>query len=54
MTSRSVSAGFALAALLMLGILAWLMSLVPVDDDAREWTGSLNAGGWMAWTFPPT
>ena len=52
MRSRPVSAGFATAALLMLGALAWLVSLVPVDDGAREWTGSLNPGGWMAWTFP--
>ena len=52
MRARSVSAGFAAAALLMLGILGWLVSLVPVDDGARDWTGSLNPGGWMAWTFP--
>jgi len=52
MHRRSVSAGFAAAALLMLAFLAWLVSLVPVDDGAREWTGSLNPGGWMAWTFP--
>lgn len=52
MQRRSTTAGFAAAALLMLGLLAWLVSLVPVDDSAREWTGSLNPGGWMAWTFP--
>jgi predicted small integral membrane protein len=52
MRARSVSTGFAAAALLMLGILGWLVSLVPVDDGARDWTGSLNPGGWMAWTFP--
>ena len=52
MRRRSVSTGFAAAALLMLGALAWLVSLVPVDDGAREWSGSLNPGGWMAWTFP--
>ncbi|WP_338418350.1 DUF2160 domain-containing protein [Paracoccus tegillarcae] len=21
-------------------------------DEAKDWTGSLNPGGWMAWTFP--
>ena len=52
MRRRSVSAGFAAAALLMLCLLAWLAALVPVEDGAREWTGSLNPGGWMAWTFP--
>ena len=52
MRRRSVSTGFAAAALLMLGALAWLVSLVPVDNGAREWSGSLNPGGWMAWTFP--
>ena len=52
MHRRSANAGFAAAALLMLGLLGWLVSLVPVDDGAREWTGSLNQGGWMAWTFP--
>ena len=52
MHRRSANAGFAAAALLMLGLLGWLVSLVPVDDGAREWTGSLNPGGWMAWTFP--
>ena len=52
MRGRSATAGFAAAALLMLGLLGWLVSLVPVDDGAREWTGSLNPGGWMAWTFP--
>ena len=52
MRGRSANAGFAAAALLMLGLLGWLVSRVPVDDGAREWTGSLDPGGWMAWTFP--
>ncbi|WP_347139971.1 DUF2160 domain-containing protein [Paracoccus sp. SSK6] len=52
MRSRSLSMGFAAAALLMLGVLAWLIALVPTEDGVREWTGSLNPGGWMAWTFP--
>ena len=49
---RSVSLGFAGAAVLMLGVLGWLVALVPDRDGARDWTGSLNPGGWMAWTFP--
>ena len=52
MRRRPVTSGFAAAALLMLGLLGWLVLLVPVDGGAREWTGSLNPGGWMAWTFP--
>ena len=50
--NRSVNLGFAAAALLMLGFLSWLVSLVPAEDGVREWTGSLSPGGWMAWTFP--
>lgn len=49
---RSVTPGFAAAGLLMLAVLAWLLAMVPVRDDARDWTGSLNPGGWMAWTLP--
>ena len=52
MRNRSLATGFAAAALLMLGFLGWLVALVPVEDGDREWTGSLNPGGWMAWTFP--
>lgn len=52
MHARSVTTGFAAAGLAMLALLGWLVSLVPVDDGAREWTESLNPGGWMAWTFP--
>lgn len=48
----SASIGFAVAALLMLAVLAWLFMLVPADEGSREWTESLNPGGWMAWTFP--
>ena len=34
-------------------ILALLLWAVPVDEDgAREWTGQLIPGFWMAWTFP--
>ena len=52
MRGRSVNLGFAAAALLMMAALAWLFMLVPAEDGVREWTGSLNPGGWMAWTFP--
>ena len=52
MHRRSVNLGFAAAALLMLGMLAWLVLRVPAEDGIREWTGALNPGGWMAWTFP--
>ena len=50
--SPAVNLGFAVAAGLMLGALAWLVMLVPAEDGVREWTGALNPGGWMAWTFP--
>ena len=33
----------------VLGFLVWA---VPVKDGARDWTGQLIPGGWMAWTFP--
>lgn len=36
----------------MLGLLLWIGSHVPLDDGAREWTGQLVEGGWMAWSFP--
>ena len=52
MRFRSVNFGFAAVALLMLGLFAWLILLVPAEDGERDWFGSLNPGGWMAWTFP--
>lgn len=33
-------------------ILAALVWAVPVVDGAKDWTGQLVQGGWMAWTFP--
>lgn len=39
-------------ALIMSAILALLLWAVPVTDGAREWTGQLIPGFWMAWTFP--
>nr|WP_299846687.1 DUF2160 domain-containing protein [uncultured Paracoccus sp.] len=49
---KSVSTGFALAGLVWLGFLFWLTTLVPMKDEVRDWFGSLDPGGWMAWTFP--
>ena len=40
-------------AAIMAAILALLLWAVPVTEDgAREWTGQLIPGFWMAWTFP--
>jgi predicted small integral membrane protein len=39
-------------AVLMGAILALLLWAVPLDDGARDWTGQLIPGFWMAWTFP--
>jgi len=52
MTPRAATPWFAATAVPMLTFLGWLVTLVPIRDGAREWTGSLNPGGWMAWTFP--
>ena len=52
MTDHPVNFGFAAAALAMFGIVGWLVTLIPVKNGVRDWTGSLNPGGWMAWTFP--
>ena len=49
---RSVDTGFAIAGLLWLGFIFWLTTLVPMRDDAKDWFGSIDPGGWMAWTFP--
>lgn len=42
----------ALAVLVMGGLLALLLHWVPVKDGARDWTGQMIPGGWMAWSFP--
>ncbi len=40
-------------AALMAVILALLLWAVPITEEgAREWTGQLIPGFWMAWTFP--
>jgi predicted small integral membrane protein len=31
---------------------ALLVYSVPMKEGARDWVGSLDPGGWMAWTFP--
>jgi predicted small integral membrane protein len=50
--SRWTSIYLGLAAL-MASILALLLWTVPLTDEgAREWTGQLIPGFWMAWTFP--
>ncbi|MCT4331394.1 DUF2160 domain-containing protein [Paracoccus sp. YLB-12] len=49
---KSVNLGFAILGIVWLGFAFWLTTLVPMRDDARDWFGSLNPGGWMAWTFP--
>lgn len=49
---KSVTTGFAILGVLWLGFLVWLSTLVPLRDEAKDWTGSLDPGGWMAWTFP--
>ncbi len=41
----------AVVALEILGLIALLLA-VPLKDGVRQWTGALDRGGWMAWTFP--
>ncbi|NBZ89403.1 DUF2160 domain-containing protein [Stagnihabitans tardus] len=43
---------YALTIGVMVLILAWFASLVPIEDGQRDWTGQLVEGGWMAWSFP--
>lgn len=50
--TRAVNLGFLAVAALMLAFFGWLITIVPAEHGARDWTGSLNPGGWMAWTFP--
>ncbi|MCF3974170.1 DUF2160 domain-containing protein [Paracoccus sp. EGI L200073] len=49
---KSVTIGFGLAGLVWMGFIAWLVMQVPMRDGSRDWFGSMNPGGWMAWTFP--
>lgn len=50
--TQKLNIGFAFLGLIWLSFAVWLVSTVPMRDEARDWTGSLNPGGWMAWTFP--
>lgn len=50
--SRTTNTAFAIVGLIWAGFIAWLVVLTPVKDDEKDWFGSLNPGGWMAWTFP--
>lgn len=50
--TRSLNSAFALLGLAWLGFIFWLTTLVPMRDEAKDWFGSINPGGWMAWTFP--
>ena len=50
--TRSLSTGFAFVGLIWLGFLFWLTTRVPMRDDAPDWFGSIDPGGWMAWTLP--
>ncbi len=50
--SRTTNTAFAIVGLIWAGFIAWLVVLTPVKDGEKDWFGSLNPGGWMAWTFP--
>jgi predicted small integral membrane protein len=52
MTATRWTTIYAALAALMAAILALLLWAVPLDDGARDWTGQLIPGFWMAWTFP--
>ncbi|MFN6924742.1 MAG: DUF2160 domain-containing protein [Tabrizicola sp.] len=52
MTASRWTAIYLVIAAIMLAILAVLYAAVPVKDGAKEWTGQLIPGFWMAWTFP--
>ena len=50
--NRSLKIAFALAALIWLGVVYWLLRHVPVTDEGMDWFGNISPGGWMAWTLP--
>ena len=50
--ARSIDLGFGVVGVLWLAFLGWLFTRVPVRDGETDWTGSLDPGGWMAWTLP--
>ncbi|MBU3031210.1 DUF2160 domain-containing protein [Paracoccus sp. XHP0099] len=49
---RSINTGFTILGLIWLGLIFWLTTQVPVRDEAKDWFGGLDPGGWMAWVFP--
>ncbi|VDC32066.1 DUF2160 domain-containing protein [Pseudogemmobacter humi] len=52
MTQTRWLALYAVTTLIMLAILGALWIEVPLKDGARNITGQMFPGGWMAWTFP--
>lgn len=53
MTATRWTSIYAGLAALMAVILVLLVWAVPVTDEgARDWTGQLIPGFWMAWSFP--
>lgn len=52
MTSSRWTAIYLGTAAAMLALLLWIASHIPMDKEARDWTGQLVEGGWMAWSFP--
>ncbi|HEY0213169.1 MAG TPA: DUF2160 domain-containing protein [Paenirhodobacter sp.] len=43
---------YGIAGVILGGALVALFRAVPVEDGARDWTGQMVPGGWMAWSFP--
>ena len=43
---------YAGAVIVLGGVLAFLVWATPVKDGAKDWTGQMIPGGWMAWSFP--
>lgn len=52
MTSQRWNQIYVAIVAMMAVILGTLVWAVPVEDGAKDWTGQLVQGGWMAWTFP--
>lgn len=43
---------YAGALVVMGGLLGLLVWATPVKNGAKDWTGQMIPGGWMAWSFP--
>ncbi len=52
MTARRWPIPLALVLLVYAVLVGVLAAVVPLKDEARDWTAPLIRGGWMAWTFP--